>query len=165
MKKTIQGIFLAIALSSYGTVFSKNLLTNCVNGERIFFSCSSKSKVISYCASPIKSSSPYLEYRFGSPNKIELSYKVFGSDLIKKIHRADVLGASSASTAIWFTNNEISYILNDPVKGTPSLEVIENKQTIAKFNCEMNFAGDTSMPLKLIEDESAQEFFRLFEKN
>ena len=44
----------------------------CLKTEKTLFTCETGKKVISYCSQPNK----FLEYRFGTPKRIELSYRV-----------------------------------------------------------------------------------------
>jgi hypothetical protein len=47
----------------------------CAADEQVIFGCNSKDKMISLCASPdVSSTSGYMQYRFGTPGKIELTY-------------------------------------------------------------------------------------------
>ncbi len=47
----------------------------CKSSERVFFSCNIKNKVLSLCSSPnLNRNSGYVQYRFGTTRKIELSF-------------------------------------------------------------------------------------------
>ncbi|WP_211460488.1 hypothetical protein [Collimonas silvisoli] len=136
-------------------------ISNCERGEEVFYSCGTGKKIISFCASPKESSSAYLEYRFGVPKKIELSYKATEKDLSKKFNRAEMWGASNASTVIWFENNGVDYILSDPVKGDTTMEIIKNQKIISKLTCKEDFYGATAAASNFIEEKEQKEFFNL----
>jgi hypothetical protein len=137
-------------------------LSNCHKKEEIFFSCSTGKKIISFCSSPKGIHPGYLEYRFGTPEKIELRYKAAEGYIDKKFSRANILGASGASTEIWFKNNEFSYILGDPIKGNSTLEIVKQKKIIARLVCEKDFSGNTSMHSDFIEEKTSDDFFKLY---
>ena len=48
--------------------------SHCKHDEKVFFSCPIGKKTVSYCESKADGADKYLEYRYGKPNKIELTY-------------------------------------------------------------------------------------------
>jgi hypothetical protein len=62
-----------------------------------------KKKTVSLCASKNAGASSYLEYRFGTRENIELRYRGLPGTQAA-FSRAEILGASNASTVVWFTN-------------------------------------------------------------
>ncbi|MFC5474137.1 hypothetical protein [Paraherbaspirillum soli] len=162
MKNLLKNISLSlISVFLMSQARAETQLSNCDKDEEIFYSCGTGKKVISFCASPKGSSSGYLEYRFGLPQKIELRYIVTKQDSSKIFNRAEVLGASNASTVIWFENNGINYALNDPVKGDTVMEVIKNEKTISRLTCKKDFQGDTAAASNFIEEKDQKAFFKL----
>jgi hypothetical protein len=154
--------FLLTSVFTSGETLAEAQLSNCDPHEKIFFSCSTGKKIISLCSSPNNNHPAYLEYRFGSPKNIELRHKVAEDVVNIKFRRANILGASGESTEIWFSNNEISYVLGDPAKGNATLEIVQQKKVMARFICKKDFAGDTSMSSDLIEEKTSNDFFKLY---
>jgi hypothetical protein len=162
MKNSRNSTLLLTLILLISTACAEVKTSNCDKKEEILFSCSTGKKIISFCASPKDFRPAYLEYRFGTPKMIELSYKVVEHDSVNKFSRAEVLGASSSSTEIWFENNGVNYVLGDPVKGDAALEIVKQKKIITRLVCKKDFLGDTSMPSVLIEQQNSSEFFKLY---
>ncbi len=162
MKFLRNSVYLLIFMSSINVGLAKAQTTHCVKNEDILFSCSTGKKIISFCASPKGIHPAYLEYRFGTSKTLELNYKATEGDATNKFSRAEVLGASSSSTEIWFTNNDVSYILGDPVKGDAAIEIIKQRKIIARLVCKKDFKGDTSLPSDFIEQKNSKDFFKLY---
>lgn len=165
----MQGLHLT-KMNSYLSIFILSAFTanamadpvsNCKNNEQIFFSCTAEKKIMSICASPRNSEINYLEYRFSKAGKDEFIYRVDSSDPKKRFLRTQVIGSSSASTMIWFDNGGYVYILNDPLKGNPSVSVRKSGKEIGRTQCTGNFAGDVDMPNKNIQQKSSSDYFNL----
>ena len=63
----------AIALDALAETSEQRFL--CSTEETLLFGCDSGPKMISVCASPgFSATTGYVQYRFGTPGKIELSY-------------------------------------------------------------------------------------------
>ncbi|MDY7578875.1 hypothetical protein RGU70_11145 [Herbaspirillum sp. RTI4] len=118
---------------------SEEIETHCKKDENIYFSCRTGKKIISFCESKINSQSKYLEYRFGSPGKVEFIFKGSSDN---KFNRAHILWSGNAANAIWFENYGFVYVVTDPMRGDVTLDVIKNKQKIGKFVCEKDYYGD-----------------------
>lgn len=134
----------------------------CSPEEKIFFSCPIGKKIVSYCESKIEGPNKYMEYRFGKPNKIELRYKAGGSDSTGKFSKAEITGASNVVTVIWFKNNELYYVLNDPVRGMPYLELYSNGSSKARLPCSDlhgKTEGNTDDSSSNLNIKTQEEFF------
>lgn len=134
----------------------------CSPNEKIFFSCHIGKKIVSYCESKVDGADKYLEYRYGKPNKIELSYKGGASDSSNKFNKAEVLGASNGGTEIWFKNNETYYVLSDPVRGWPYLELYKNGSSLARLPCnnvQGHIEGNTDDSSSSINVKTQEDFF------
>lgn len=85
---------------------------NCELPQRSLFSCSTGTKTISVCGSrDLTASSGLLQYRFGRPAAVELSYPPAGADW-RKIARGGTLMFSGGGGAfLAFTNAPYRYIV------------------------------------------------------
>lgn len=127
----------------------------CKANENVLFSCSLGKKTVSLCTSDNGTAPEYLEYRFGTPAKIELSYKGTATDSPLKFKRSEVTYASNAATIVWFKNSETNYLLHFPADGGPLLEVIKDGKTIAELSCKNGWAdvvGNPTTPSKAIQE-------------
>lgn len=124
--------FLTSAISM--EVASASPPTLCHRDEEVFFSCSVNKKIVSVCATPENAQSGYMEYRFGTTQKIEMSYR--GDATHPRFNRLAVNYASNTATIMWFRNADTDYLLNFPTKGRPSLEIKKEGKTIAEMTCK-----------------------------
>ena len=160
MKKTIQALCLFainIAVAS-AHVHTKS---NCNTREDVFFSCAVGAKRMSIC-SPKGEADDYLEYRFGTPKRIELRFKGTLKDVPRKFSRAEITGASNSGTTLWFLNRGTHYVLNAPVRGGPYLDVINEGKRISRLTCKGQWTGtdgDLDAPSKAITAKTQETFF------
>lgn len=136
--------------------------TNCYADEKVFFSCPIGSKAVSICKPSNRKSGDYLEYRFGTPTRIELRYKGTSKDSPRKFYRADITGANNSGTSLWFANQGTHYVLNAPVRGGPFLEVFKQGKRISRFGCKRKWAevqGDLEDKSDAIEVKTQQQFY------
>lgn len=134
--------------------------SNCIAGETVVFSCSSGKKTISLCASPGRSQEPYVEYRFTHVSaNTAFSYRSDMRATDRIFNRATIVGASSASTVIWFMNAGYVYEINDPVKGTPSVSVFKDGKQVGANTCTGNYLGDTETPSAFIRQQTSGDYF------
>lgn len=91
----------------------------CRNNEQVVFGCNINKKIVSLCTSlPLNKSSGYIQYRFGTPNKIEMEYPsnlVGTKDLFKHSIAAFSGGAEGR---IRFQNKDYEYIIFDSMQRT-----------------------------------------------
>jgi hypothetical protein len=153
-------LVLAATLStSFAKAATKNL---CTPGERVFFSCELQKKIVSLCTAD-KDGSGYMEYRFGQPGNIELRYRG-GPAPTPAFTRSTELGASNAADVIWFENQGVYYVLNFPVRGAPSLEVIKGGRPLALMACKNGWgssSGDPAARSPFIVDKPAGSYSEL----
>jgi len=136
--------------------------TNCNPNEGVFFSCQIGAKIVSLCMQPKGELDEYLEYRFGTPRRIELRYRGTLKDAPRKFFRAEITGVSNTGTTVWFVNQETHYVLNAPVRGGPYLEVIIRGKRISRLPCKDEWAGvegDLDAESSAIESKSQATFF------
>lgn len=98
----------------------------CQSGEEILFSCQlDNSKTVSFCASK-ETLSPYIEYRFGTSNRIELKYRSTEAKDKNQIFldKSEDFYQGKPRYTIFFKNRSYGYFLFLPNEfGTPSLYV------------------------------------------
>lgn len=128
---------LAIALAFYShSVAAAELKPQqqslCTAKENVFLSCPVGKKTVSFCEK--KNFHSYLEYRFGSPQKIELAFQANSANK-NRFYRAEAEFASNASTLIWFRNAKTNYVMHFPARGGPFLQIIESGKKIAEIAC------------------------------
>ncbi|MQR01654.1 hypothetical protein [Glaciimonas soli] len=133
-------------------------VTLCSPNEVVFFSCplEKSKKIVSLCESSKTANLPYLEYRFGTPQKIELRYRGLENDIPKKFNRVEVNYGSNSDEVIWFKNDSINYLLHFPMREGPLLEIIKDGNSIANFSCKegwTNTKGDPDATLTAIEKQ------------
>ncbi|PFH08903.1 hypothetical protein BCF11_1280 [Collimonas sp. PA-H2] len=109
----------------------------CKKNEEVYFSCATNGgKIISLCGevfdsdkdkfgNPIELDSPWLQYRFGSPGKIELSYPRQKKNSLErfKAQRIRAQGGDIRLDAIVFASAGIGYSVEHAVPDTQ--EIIE----------------------------------------
>jgi hypothetical protein len=116
----------------------------CEKSEEVVFSCDfPNKKSVAICTDR---ESNYLEYRFGKPANVELRHRADGSSPTKKFHRAEVLYASNSVRVIWFSERDVYYKINLPMRGGPSLEVSRNGETLKQLFCKGGWGGSHGEP-------------------
>ena len=135
---------LGTLLFTYCSVGFANTLCN--KNENIFFSCKTGKKIISICTSnPIGSTSGYLQYRFGTNNKIQLQHPS------SKLHPHNFFTLYSSSfsrgyiTHLNFSIGKYSYAVYDTLTGnfspsnghtkTSGVKVIYEGKVISDLQC------------------------------
>lgn len=125
----------------------------CVSGESTFFSCGVEKRTVSLCLGNAAQSDEYLEYRFGTKDKIELRYRGAASDTPLRFSRSEVIYASNSEDVIWFRNQAVLYRLHFPMRGGPSLQVMKDGKYLTEMKCTKGWAnteGEPRAPSKAI---------------
>lgn len=118
--------------------------TLCTAGEIRVFSCILKNAIIvSICASP-DAARRYVDYRFGSPSKMELAYSASATLPGHRFHHGEVVYANNSEDTLWFTNGAYRYSLYDPTRGVPGLTVSKKGAEVARIECGNNGRGATA---------------------
>lgn len=142
------GFILALTSCHQMTAHSTSL---CEPHEKAVFSCELKnSKIVSLCTAP-NAGSTYVEYRFGKPSKIEMTYRANKPD--HAFQRADFTYGNNAVDTIWFRNGEHLYDIAMPARGAPAIEVWKDRKILAHMECRdgwKNVEGDTDLKSPLI---------------
>jgi hypothetical protein len=115
----------------------------CTSGETVIFSCSTaKGKVISLCASAdLSKTTGWLQYRFGTPKKIELEYpetKERSAQSFKYVH---YFRAQVDQTHINFKNGKTSYSVFDEYDGESAPAVREAGVNVMPGNLTVRCKG------------------------
>lgn len=157
-KPALNPCIIALSMLIVTTAEAKNK-TLCQPDEQVFFSCEIGKKpigkIVSFCTSGKQQAAPYMEYRFGRPGNIEMTYRGHAAP-DTGFSRVDVLYASNASKIIWFKNQQVNYLLSLPIKGGPVLQVVKDNKTIADMACKDGWdttIGDGEAPSPFITDK------------
>jgi hypothetical protein len=116
-------------------------VSHCVPPTRAVFSCSTGTKTVSVCQSPdLTASSGVLQYRFGRPPLLDLSYPPAGADW-RAVTRGGTLTYSGGGGAfLAFTNASYRYIVYSKfgkIWGTKAGVVVEKDgKRIASLACK-----------------------------
>lgn len=138
-----------ILIGSIIVLASSNLNAKslCLKTEKTLFTCVTGKKIISYCGQPNK----FLEYRFGTPKRIELSYRVDANkNANNKITHA-ILG----NDIFFFKNKGYFYTLSIPMKGLPNLQVKKDQRHVSSLECKTmsTWSGGSKFLSELNQDQ------------
>ena len=102
----------AIALDALAGTSEQRFL--CSTEETLLFGCDSGPKMISVCASPgFSATTGYVQYRFGTPGKIELSYPEKLSPPNGHFWLSSTGYSGGAEAHLRFTNHGVTYAVFD----------------------------------------------------
>lgn len=152
--------------------------TLCKKSEKVYFSCATNGgKIISLCGevfsndkdefgNPIEMDSPWLQYRFGSPRKIELSYPRQKKDSLKSF-KAEIIRAQGGDIrldSIVFANGGIGYSVEHVVPDTQ--EVFEGVSVGDPRDFDIKILGKTRKKypndrIQCAEPADTRNFFSL----
>lgn len=86
--------------------------TLCQSHEEIYFSCWSGSKIISLCASGnISAEDGYVQYRFGTPDQIELQYPEKPYPPTNNFLISDISVGNLSYTHVKFNSGKYNYVI------------------------------------------------------
>ncbi|MFC0577638.1 hypothetical protein [Paraburkholderia solisilvae] len=92
--------------------------TLCQSHEEIYFSCASENKIISLCASGnVSPENGYVQYRFGTPDRIELQFPDAPYSPSNRFLISDIVGGNLNFTHIKFKIDGYDYVI---YQGFPS---------------------------------------------
>ncbi|WP_240997897.1 hypothetical protein [Pseudomonas viridiflava] len=114
----------------------KTETTLCSIGEKIYFSCPfSDEKIVSICASGNTSpSTGYVQYRYGTPDNIEM---IFPQEKIPPRKKLFIVNASEGSVSkdiIKFKNGSYTYLVSQ--MSMSNLTVLKNGKVILRKFCD-----------------------------
>lgn len=107
--------------------------TLCAADERVIFSCVLRqpAKMVSMCASKdLTNEKGYLQYRFGTPGKIELEFPKDRAHTQQQFDYSHYFRARVDMTEINFTVNDVNYSVFDDYNGEEKPEVSEQGVSI-----------------------------------
>jgi hypothetical protein len=143
----LSGAFISFTLNGCSNLHAETA-SLCKKNETTLFSCSlTNSKVASICTSESRTSE-YVEYRYGSVAKIELSYNASPKNKKNIFNRAEITYANNSEDTIWFHNEAFTYSIFMPTRGTPGVEVTRNKEVVARHECAGGWRGAIRGPRK-----------------
>jgi len=133
-------IFIAVATAlSCSGLKAKSL---CLKDEQTYFSCQTGKKEISFCGKTDK----FIEYRFGRPKKIEMSYRVDAN----KFSNNNISQVVMGNDIFFFKKSNYYYSLSIPMKGYPVLQIKKNQKLVSILEC--NTMGSWSGDNKFLKD-------------
>jgi hypothetical protein len=109
--------------------------TLCQPHEEIYFSCPTGNKTISLCASGnISPSNGYVQYRFGTPDHIELQFPDKPYPPKNRFLLSDISEGNLNYTHIKFKSGEYNYVI---YQGMPNgLYIKKNGKLVSNLICE-----------------------------
>ena len=122
-------------MTSIGASAYADEATLCQPHEEIYFSCSAVNKIISLCASGnISPSNGYVQYRFGTPDHVELQFPNKPYPPKNRLLISDISGGNLNYTHIKFKSGEYNYVI---YQGFPSgLYIKKNGKLVSNLICE-----------------------------
>jgi hypothetical protein len=117
----------------------------CNRDERVIFACLLKqpAKIVSICASKdLTGETGYLQYRFGSPGKIELEFPKDRTGTQQKFEYTHYFRARVDLTEINFTVDGVSYSVFDDYQG-------EEKPEVSEQGVAINWPGTSKKEVRL----------------
>jgi hypothetical protein len=150
-------IFLAISLHPKESQANSNL---CRKGEINFSSCSVGKKIASFCTSSKNVSSPYIQYRFGTPEKLEFVFPANGTKSKEIVFfNSSGVYTDGSEGRLSFKSGKYQYIFFhiDSRHGDSSgIHVLKDGKLVKDLPCTNPTADQISIPEGLIGNE---EFF------
>lgn len=140
-----------------------NGVTLCSDSELILASSQiyiKNTKLFSLCSDKEKS---YVEYRYGSPKKIDFQFRSDETNPKNIIYRGTYVGGSNQTTMFWFYNKDYLYRIEIPFTGVSKINVIQKTKKIVELKCTNN-AEEDSMNIKhlFIKDKTSDEMFKIW---
>jgi hypothetical protein len=117
--------------------------THCTAQEQVVFSCSmaKSAKIVSLCASkPLTKNVGYLQYRFGTPQKMELEFPATKTDTQRQFKYSYYFRASVNRFHIMFDNAGVAYDVYSEYDG-------EERPAIARYGVEVTPKGKRAVQL------------------
>jgi hypothetical protein len=136
MGKRIAIVWLSTFGVSLAALASEQTL--CEGAERIVWSCHAGKKTYSVCASSdLSTSTGYMQYRVGTPIKIEFNYPA------SRVHPSGrfKLNMGPHGASLDFNNSGFSYSVAEEARGLPLVFVDKDEKEIAKIQCR-DASGD-----------------------
>ncbi|WP_177445850.1 hypothetical protein [Pseudomonas sp. ICMP 460] len=130
-------VFLYTGQSGAGQTDVDSLgMTLCAADEDVYFSCPLPgNKIVSVCAS--KNDTPsvgYVQYRYGAPENVELSYPITKLPPKGKFFLVDASEGSVNKNIIKFKNGRYTYLLAQSF--VSYLTVLKDEKLLLRKNCE-----------------------------
>jgi len=167
MKRVI--FFLLVSMTAACT-----LAQNCEPGERALYKGLTEKKQVIICGSPAKQPFQRIEYRFGTADKVELTYTVDKASGKKFNAGNEALDPRSSVNYLWFNNGDTQYSIFECWGGncpsqTNLLVVSKGKKILAKIKIkeggfEMDGVTDFSKSSESLIQIKDTDGFTLFTK-
>jgi hypothetical protein len=125
---------IALTMTIMSTLAQADEMTLCHQHEEIYFSCSTGNKIVSLCASGnISPSNGYVQYRFGTPDHIELEFPSEPNPPRKSFSISDISGGNLNFVHVRFKSGGYDYVI---YQGFPSgVYVKKNGKAVLNSTC------------------------------
>lgn len=134
----------------------------CQADEVNFDSCVVEGKVASYCASKkIPEKGGYLQYRFGTPEKVEMVFPTVRRNPTGLFFRS--MSADGLENRISFKNGRYTYIsfsIDSPQGASFGMYILKDGKLVSERSCSEQFSDQDSAPYSFIRLEKFLEFKR-----
>ena len=155
--KTSLLIISLLSFSAYGA--ERNESTHCKDHEDIVFSCQIGKKILSVCASGKTRPSQSIEYRYGTKEKIEMTYAANNSNKNRFHALSETIDPKENVNELWFGIGGTEYVVTSCVGGncrhTAGLIVFKKKNNLEKVimskGCEYSSSGYNSFSSDIVD--------------
>jgi hypothetical protein len=136
IKNTLASIVFMTGITFVGLAYSDDGITLCSQHEDIYFSCPFiDGKIVSVCA--LHNTSPnsgYVQYRYGTPEKLELMYPETKSPPKNRFFYVNATEGSANRDILKFKNGKYTYIIYQAFFS--GLTVLKNDSIVFNKSCE-----------------------------
>jgi len=134
LKKILRFAAVSIAVGAWASAHADET-TLCQPHEEIYFSCPTGKKIISLCASGnISPDNGYVQYRFGTPDHVELQFPNKPYPPKSRFLIGDILGGNVNYVHIKFKSGKYNYVV---YQGLPSgLYIKKNGRLVSNLVCD-----------------------------
>jgi len=125
---------------------SRQTNTLCAADERVIFSCALRqpARIVSLCASKdLTNEKGYLQYRFGTPEKVELEFPKDRTKTQQQFEYSHYFRARVDMTEINFTVSGVSYSVFDDYNG-------EEKREVSEQGVSINWPGTNKKEVRYV---------------
>lgn len=125
----------------------------CGPGEAAFYEGTTGKKGVFVCATPAKPPYSKIEYRFGTADKVEMTYTADATNGRKFFATNEALRPQASLSHLWFVNGDTTYVItecigrNCPHRG--GIVVAKGKRIIARIKVsEGTFTADEAVDFR-----------------
>ncbi len=137
-------------VSAFGLVAVSAAAQKCLPAESTLYEGNAGKKVALVCASPAKPPFAKIEYRFGTPEKTEMTYTADLTNGKKFFATNEAYEPRAGLNHLWFTNGDTTYIISECIGGmcphSGGIVVAKGKKILARIKVkEGGFSADDAV--------------------